>query len=132
MRKVSKILMVLLLTISVAFIVLAVVRHQAGPPLPVSTPTATPEKHFVVDIPQKALFKNYVTVSVEAAPGISCELTYIAPSGDTSVIDTIANKSGVCSWRWKIDEAKGRGMGRLIFTIEGMSETHFIEILPGF
>ena len=132
MRKVSKVLIVLLLTIFLAFIVVVVVRHQAGPSLPVSMSTATPEKHFVVDIPQKALFKNYVTVSVEAAAGTSCELTYIAPSGDTSVVDTIANENGICSWRWKIDEAQGRGMGRLIFTLEGMSETHFIEILPGF
>jgi hypothetical protein len=132
MRKVSKVLIVLLLTISIALIIVIVVQHQAGPPLLVSTPTAPPEKPFVVDIPQKALFKNYVTVSVEAAPGTSCELTYIAPSGDTSVVDTIANENGICSWRWKIDEAQGRGMGRLIFTIEGMSETHFIEILPGF
>ena len=132
MRKVSKSLVALLLTIFVAFTVLVGVQHQAKSSLPASAPTATLEKHFVVNIPQKALFKNYVIVSIEAAPGISCELTYIAPSGDTSVMDTIANESGICSWRWKIDETKGKGMGRLIFTIEGVSETHFIEIRRSF
>ena len=132
MRKVSKSLVALFLTIFVAFIVLVIFQDQAGLSLPASAPTATLEKHFAVDIPQKALFKNYVTVSVEAAPGTSCELTHIAPLGDTSVMEAIANESGICSWRWKIDEAKGKGMGRLIFTIEGVSETHFIEIRRSF
>ena len=132
MRKVSKGLIVLLLTLSVVFVVVIILQYQARTSLSASTPTAAPEKHFVVNIPQKALFKNYVIVSAEAMPGTSCELTYIAPSGDTSSMDVTANESGICSWKWKVDEAKGRGMGRLIFTIEGISETHFIEILPGF
>ena len=132
MRKNSKVLIVLLLTIPIAFVFLIVLQYQARASLPLSTPTATPEKHFVVNIPQKALYKNYVTASVEATPGTSCELTYIPPSGDTSIMETTTNDSGNCSWRWKIDEAKGKGMGRLIFTIEGVSETHFIEIRRSF
>jgi hypothetical protein len=107
-------------------VILVVSQFQTISPIPASTPTAIPGKGFVVNNPQKALFKNYVTVSAEATPGTSCELTYIPPSGDISVMDTIANESGICSWRWKIDETKGKGMGWLIFTIGGMSETHFI------
>jgi hypothetical protein len=132
MRKVPKSLLALFLTIFVAFVILVVSQFPARSPLPASTPTAIPGKGFVVSIPQKALFKNYVTVSAEATKGTSCELTYIPPSGDISVMDTIANESGICSWRWKIDETKGKGMGRLIFTIGGMSETHFIEIRSSF
>ena len=132
MRKIPKSLIVLLLTILVAFVVLVVFQFKTSSPLPPSMPTALPEKSFVVNIPQKALFKNYVTVSVEARPGTSCELTYVSPSGDISSTDTIADKSGMCAWKWKIDETKGKGMGRLIFTINGISETHFIEIRSSF
>jgi len=132
MRKIPKSLIVLLLTIFVAFVVLVDFQFKTSSPLPSSMPTALPEKSFVVNIPQKALFKNYVTVSVEARPGTSCELTYVSPSGDISSMDTIADKSGMCAWKWKIDETKGKGMGRLIFTINGISETHFIEIRSSF
>jgi len=90
------------------------------------------DKGFTVTIPQKALHKNRVTVSVEAAPGTDCELTYISPLGDMSVMDTITNTSGICSWTWRVDETRGKGSGRLIFTIEGVSETHFIEVRSSF
>ncbi|MBN1449961.1 MAG: hypothetical protein JW963_03025 [Anaerolineales bacterium] len=132
MRKISNGLVALFLVGFVALVVLLVFQSQTKSSLPPSTPTALPEKSFVVNIPQKALFKNYITVTAEAASGTSCELTYIPPSGDESIMDTIANENGICSWRWKIDETKGKGMGRLIFTIDGISETHFIEIRSSF
>jgi hypothetical protein len=96
--------------------------------------TSTPQidEGFKVTIPQKALHKNKVSVSLEAAPGTACELTYISPSGDISYMEAAADTSGICSWTWKVDETKGRGAGRLIFTIEGVSETHFIEIRASF
>ena len=117
---------------TVAFLFIAASCIQFTKPVPQNTPTAAENKGFVVNIPQKAFFKNYVFVSVEASPGTSCELTYISPSGDLGHMDTTANTNGICSWRWKVDETKGKGDGRLIFTIEGISETHFIEIRSGF
>jgi hypothetical protein len=100
---------------------------------PLSTPTAHNNEGFAVTIPQKTLYKNKVTVSVETTPGTDCELTYVSPSGDASFMDNIvADTNGLCSWTWRIDETKGRGAGRLIFTIEGISETHFIEIRSSF
>jgi hypothetical protein len=85
-----------------------------------------------VTIPQKALWRNYVTVSVEATPGTKCELTFVPPLGKTHQTDTTANASGLCVWNWKIDETEGKGNGRLIFTIDGISETHFLEIRSAF
>ena len=90
------------------------------------------DEGFRVTIPQKALHKNKVTVSVEAATGTECELTYIAPSGDINKMEAVADTDGICSWTWRVDETKGKGSGRLIFTIEGISETHFIEIRTSF
>jgi hypothetical protein len=88
---------------------------------------------FRVIIPQKALFRNYLEVSVEAQPGTSCELIYISPSGEIHYMDTItADTTGLCTWKWKVDETKGKGAGRLIFTIGGINETHFIEIRSSF
>ncbi len=94
--------------------------------------TAVSDRGFIVNIPQKALIKNYVTVSVEAPPGTTCELTYISPSGQTRQTDTTANTSGLCVWEWKINESEGRGEARLIFTIGNVNETHFMEILSNF
>jgi hypothetical protein len=132
LKSLSKKLIVLLLTVCVALIALVVFQSPKRSPLPLSTPTNLPDKRFVVNIPQKALFKNYVTVAVEARPGTSCELTYISPSGDINVMESISSTSGTCVWKWKIDETKGKGIGRLIFTIDGISETHFIEIRSSF
>ena len=95
-------------------------------------PTTTPAPHFTVNIPQKALLKNYVTVSVEALEGTACELTFVPASGETQVMDTTANSDGLCEWRWKLEESYGKGHARLIFTINGVSDTHFLEILSAF
>ena len=96
------------------------------------TPTPLPRPDFVTTIPQKALWKNYVTVSAEAAPGTSCQLIYVSPSGAIRETDTIADESGLCEWKWKIEETEGKGHGRLIFIIDEVTETHFLEILPEF
>ena len=91
-----------------------------------STAVATPspeETIFRLEIPQKALWKNYVTVSAEAVPGTICELLYIPPSGETQQMSSMADINGECAWKWKIEEAHGKGNGRLIFTIDGKSET---------
>jgi hypothetical protein len=101
-------------------------------PTPIRALTVTQTPRFTVTIPQKALWKNYVTVSAEASPGTSCELTYVSPSGEIQTFITVANPDSLCVWRWKIEETQGKGSGRLIFTIDGVSETHFIEILPEF
>lgn len=101
--------------------------HQEALPI-----EPTPVPHFNVTIPQKALLKNYVTVSVEAPEGTACELTFIPASGETQVMDTIANANGVCEWRWKLEESYGKGNAHLIFTINGVSDTHFLEVLSGF
>ena len=105
-------------TCAAAFLFIAVSCSQSTIPSPKNTPTIVDDKGFVVNVPQKALFNNYVSVSVEATPRTRCELTYISPSGDISQMDTIANTSGMCLWKWKVDETKGKGDGRLIFTIE--------------
>ncbi|MBL8078974.1 MAG: hypothetical protein JNM55_13500 [Anaerolineales bacterium] len=83
-------------------------------------------------IPEKALWNNYLHISAETSAGTSCRLTYIPPMGTTHEMDTIADESGLCSWRFKISEEEGKGPGRLIFTINGTSETHFIEIRRSF
>jgi hypothetical protein len=87
---------------------------------------------FKVNIPDKALWRNYLYVSVEAPVGTACRLTYIAPMGATQQLDETANESGLCEWRLKISEEEGKGHSRLIFTIDGISETHFIDVRPNF
>ena len=138
-RKTPKILIALLLVTVVAFLAWAVLHGQSNSSS-LSTPTVQspststviPDTRFVVNIPQKALMKNYVTVSVEAPPRTKCKLTYIPPSGNIHQTDTTADTSGLCVWNWKVEESEGKGNGRLIFTIGGISETHFIEIRSNF
>jgi len=95
-------------------------------------PTETPLVSFSVHIPEKALWKNYLNVSAEAATGTSCRLTYVPPMGTTQQMDTTAAENGLCAWRFKISAEEGKGPGRLIFTINGTSETHFIEVRSNF
>ncbi|MBL8050354.1 MAG: hypothetical protein JNM46_03955 [Anaerolineales bacterium] len=96
------------------------------------TPSPTSEPNFEVTIPSKALLKNYVTVSVKAETGTSCNLIFIPGSGDMLNMDTIANENGDCVWRWKLEESYKKGTARLIFTINGMSQTRFLQILENF
>jgi len=132
MQNRSKYLTGLLLAILVVCVIPVAVQFQIEIPLSSEAPTVQSSKRFAVNIPQKALFRNYVAISIEVAPGTLCDLTYISPSGDMSQMSTTANASGLCSWRWKVDETKGKGAGRLVFTIDGVSETHFIEIRSSF
>jgi hypothetical protein len=94
--------------------------------------TETPIAPFILHIPEKALWQNYLHVSAETTAGAACRLTYVPPMGKTQEMDTTADESGLCKWRWKISEEEGKGPGRLIFTINGNSETHFIEIRRSF
>ena len=99
---------------------------------PTSTPLLFLDADYAVTIPDKALMKNYLTVSLETDPGTECKLTFIPPSGGVYKMDTVADADGVCEWRWKLEESYGKGHGRLIFTINGISDTHFIDIRAGF
>jgi hypothetical protein len=97
-----------------------------------NAPTVVPDKHLAVTIPQKALWRNYVIVSAKAIPGTACELIYVPPTGKALKMDTIASPNGLCEWNWKINETQGKGSGRLIFIIDGISETHFMEVRSAF
>jgi hypothetical protein len=119
----------LLLAGLVAFLMWTFLRREGQVPQPESASTPT---RFKLNIPQKALWRNYLFVSVEAAGGASCRLTYIPPSGNKKVMNVTADSSGLCEWQWKIEEADGKGNARLIFTIDGASETHFIEVRSSF
>lgn len=121
----------IVLTVSI-FIVQMAWNEQENISQTPATPTEPPQAEFVLQIPQKALWRNYVHVSAEAAPGTTCDLLYIPPSGNTQEISSVADENGKCTWRWKIEETDGKGNGRLIITIDGKSETHFIEIRSSF
>jgi len=101
------------------------------PPLTPTLPSFT-DADYTVTIPDKALIKNYLSVSLETTPGTVCKLTFIPPSGDVREMETTADADSQCKWRWKIEETDGRGHARLIFTVNGVSDTHFIDIRPGF
>jgi hypothetical protein len=73
-----------------------------------------------------------VTVSVKAETGTSCNLIFIPASGETLDMNTVANENGECVWRWKLEESYKKGTARLIFTINGISETRFLQILENF
>jgi len=126
--RVFTILFIISLVILSAQIVSRVIHTS---PKPSNTPTISAAPGFGVDIPQKAFLKNYVVVSAQAAPGTICELMFVPPSGEVQKMDAVADEHGKCTWRWKLEESQGKGNGRLIFTIGGKSETHFIEIQSG-
>lgn len=127
-----RVLTILILIVLVIFLAQIALGSNHTNLKQINTPTVVPETGFVVDIPQKALLKNYVVVSAQAAPGTSCELVFVPPSGEIQKMDAVADDNGRCIWRWKLDESQGKGNGRLIFTIDGKSETHFIEIRSSF
>ncbi|MBX3037943.1 MAG: hypothetical protein KF758_13620 [Anaerolineales bacterium] len=96
------------------------------------TPSPTSKPKFEVTIPSKGLLKNYVTASVKAETGTICNLIFIPASGETLDMNTIADENGDCIWRWKLEESYKKGTARLIFTINGISDTHFLQILENF
>lgn len=96
----------------------------------ITSPTSEP--NFEVTIPSKGLLKNYVTVSVKAETGTSCNLIFIPASGETLDMNTVADENGECVWRWKLEESFKKGTARLIFTINGISDTRFLQILENF
>lgn len=127
-----RLLVIFLLAILIGFFAWAVLNKREDIFQTQATPTFSPYGNFTVHIPQKALLKNYVTISVEASPETKCELTYIPNSGKVYEMETTADSSGLCKWRWKINESDGAGDARLIFTINGSSDTHFVQIFADF
>jgi hypothetical protein len=94
-RNILKLLTVLLLVVLSIFLI----QFAFGKPIkassPMIAPTSTPEFDFVLEIPQKALWKNYVHVSAEAAPGTVCTLRYIPPSGNMQEMSSTADENGM-------------------------------------
>lgn len=132
-RSSKRILIISVVLIFVVLITSTIMQDRSQPVQSTSIPPSeTPTISFTLHIPDKALWKNYLHVSAETSAGTTCRLTYIPPMGTTQVMNTTADENGLCSWRWKISEEEGKGPGRLIFTIDGISETHFIEIRRSF
>lgn len=131
-KKSAKALIIILLASAIVFSLIWINQTKPSTIIILPTPTSTSLPNFEVTIPSKALLKNYVTVSVKAEIGTNCNLIFIPASGEMLNMDTIADENGECVWRWKLEESYERGSARLIFTIDGMSETHFLPILPGF
>ena len=131
-RKITIVLALLLLVVLIIFLFKN--KENTIVVQPLSTPTypTFEDADYAVTIPDKALIKNYLTVSLETTPGTICKLTFIPPSGNVREMETTAASNGQCTWRWKIEETDGKGHGRLIFTINGVSDTHFIDIRTSF
>lgn len=127
--RILTILVIILLVIISTLIVMGGIKTYSKQ---INVPTAPLEAGFVLDIPQKALLKNYVVVAAQTTPGTNCELVFIPPSGEIQKMDAVADDHGRCIWRWKLDESFGKGYGRLILTIGEKSETHFFEIRSSF
>jgi hypothetical protein len=111
-RKIPKTLIALFLIAFTILLVWVIIRGQENSSRPPNTPSSQPPAsptavplRFKVNIPQKALWRNYVEVSVEATPGTKCELTFVPPAGKTHQIATMAGTNGLCVWNWKIEEA---------------------------
>lgn len=118
--------------LSTALLILLIIFLDNDPTSLSSEPTLSPYGDFNVHIPQKGLLKNYINVAVEAEPGTECTLTYVPPMGESMQMETTAKSNGLCEWRWKIKESDTQGHARLIFTINGLSDTHFLQIFNEF
>lgn len=124
---------IILSTVSLIILTIFIIQNRDNnPSSPSIEPTLSPYADFNVHIPQKALLRNYINVAVEAEPGTACTLTYVPPSGESMQMETVADSNGLCEWRWKIEESHRAGDARLIFTINGLSDTHFIQIFKEF
>lgn len=124
---------IILPTVSLIILTIFIIQNRDNnPSSPSIEPTLSPYADFNVHIPQKALLRNYINVAVEAEPGTACTLTYVPPSGESMQMEAIADSNGLCEWRWKIEESHRAGDARLIFTINGASDTHYIQIFKEF
>jgi hypothetical protein len=102
-KSVKKLTIILLVSVFAFSLILINQTKPNTTTIPLTaTPTSPP--NFEVTIPSKALLKNYVTVSVKAETGTSCNLIFIPASGETLNMDTIADENGECVLRWKLEE----------------------------
>lgn len=126
------IIIILIVAFSIFNFNLTTRKMARGTNTPTTIPSSTPAPKFEVTIPSKGLLKNYVTVSVKAETGTSCNLIFIPASGETLDMNAVADENGDCVWRWKLEESFEMGTARLIFTINGISDTRFLQILESF
>ena len=126
-RKIKKLLLL------GALLILTACAPIVPPPPTVAIPTET---GFAVTIPQRGYMRSKTTISVEAVPGAVCELIFISSNGGHSNAEglglTTANEMGLCSWSFVIEEAERKYDARLLIYVDGVSETHFMEIRKGY
>ena len=93
---------------------------------------ASTQEGFTVHIPQRGYMRSKTTIEVEAPPDTECELIFISPSGEDSqqagLGATTADENGRCTWNFVIEEAERKYDARLLIYVDGVSETHFMEI----
>ncbi len=104
-------------------------------PTPQSSPTLTltfPAGFEPIVIPSQAYPKDEILISVRAAPGTVCTLTYVTPSGIESqaqgVGPTTANPEGKCVWYLNIGWNTNPGIGSLTISANGQTQQYPIEI----
>ena len=76
--------------------------------------------------------RSKTIISAEAPTGTDCELIFITPDGvdsqEQGLGKIIADKNGLCTWNFVIEHSERRGSARLLIYIDGVGETHFMEI----
>jgi hypothetical protein len=101
--------------------------------VPTDTPTPTPGPFQFAQLPAEIKVGSDVTVSLQAPPGAVCLLEFYTPDGNRSTAkglgQTVANSQGRCSWEWHVSGNTGAGGGRLVVSMNGITETHEVEVV---
>lgn len=113
---------------------------QAGPTAALLTPvlsqvtSASPAPTFrVIKLTFVVKHGNYATVVINTKPGSTCILRYRSPrgrfvrKGPFNKAD-LANKKGMCRWKWKIGRGSVLGSGEVIISVNGVEKTYPIIV----
>ncbi len=101
--------------------------------IPTDTPTPTPGPFQFIQLPKQIRVGNDVTVNLQAPPGAVCFLEFYTPDGNLSTAkglgQAVANSQGRCSWEWHVSGNTGAGGGKLVISMNGITETHEVEVV---
>lgn len=98
-----------------------------------TTPLFTPGPIHFIELPKQVKAGENVKVTLQAWDGATCYLEFFTADGNISKATglgiAIPDGFARCTWVWKVNTNTHPGIGKLIFHLGDLEETHKLEVL---
>lgn len=125
-------ILAILILLTLVFPTMAQAAPMPATSQPAIAAVATTAGVKIIQFTKEVRRGGNASLKIQTAPGSKCSLSYRTPAGTASTARglgaKVADKKGVCLWKWKISPSTRPGTGTLTLTVNGVARTYPIKI----